>query len=97
MIVRGSADCKGDRIIIHNNKWNWSSNIVEVLADPIVNDSCIVSGYRSKMITEYDRFYHVLNTDYFNRENENSDWNHSNELSKNILILNNNKQKSSPK
>tara|TARA_Y100000590_G_scaffold466693_1_gene642950 strand:- start:7034 stop:7843 length:810 start_codon:yes stop_codon:yes gene_type:complete len=76
LIVRESVDCNGDRIIIHKNKWNWSSNIVEVLADPIVNDSCIVSGYRSKMITEYDRYYHVLNTDYFNRENENSDWIH---------------------
>ena len=49
------------------------------------------------MIADYDKYYHVFNTDYLNRENENSDWIHSNELSKNILILNNNKQKSSPK
>ena len=76
LTLRESVDCNGDRIIIDKNKWNWSSNIVEVLSDPIVNDSCIVSGYRLKRIAKYDRYYHILDTDYFSRENENSDWIH---------------------
>ena len=28
------------------------------------------------MIADYDKYYHVFNTDYFNRENENNDWIH---------------------
>ena len=53
-----------------------NKRILEVLSDPIVNDSCIVSGYRLKRIAKYDRYYHILDTDYFSRENENSDWIH---------------------